>query len=77
METQELIDLYELNCVPQTLLNAFKREGIGHFWAAESKYLTPANRKERETYCKTLRDVKKWKLPQYQKVLYSDASHLL
>lgn len=30
---------------------------------------------EREQYCRTLRDVKKWKLPQYQKVLYSDASH--
>jgi len=29
----------------------------------------------REQYCRTLRDVKKWKLPQYQKVLYSDASH--
>jgi hypothetical protein len=75
MTTQELIDLYDLDCCPQTLLNAFRREGIGHFWAAEDKYLTDKNMDDREEFCRELRDVKKWRLPQYKKVLYSDACH--
>ncbi|CZR58839.1 uncharacterized protein PAC_08731 [Phialocephala subalpina] len=36
----------------RTLINAFKREGIGHIWAAEDKYLTPENIEERESFCR-------------------------
>jgi hypothetical protein len=48
METSEIIDYYDLNCCDQPLLNSFRREGIGHFWAAQSKYLTEKNMIERE-----------------------------
>ncbi|KAH7378608.1 hypothetical protein BKA64DRAFT_545324, partial [Cadophora sp. MPI-SDFR-AT-0126] len=75
MTTSELIEFYGLDCCDQTLLNSFRREGIGHFWAAQSKFLTPDNRAARESFCRTLRDEKNWRLPQYKKVLYSDASH--
>lgn len=75
MTSQELIDFYGLECCPQTLLNSFRREGIGHFWAAEDKYLTPANMRAREDHCRVLRDKMGWRLPQYKKVLYSDACH--
>ena len=37
--------------------------------------MTQANMKERDTFCRTLRDEKKWKLAEYKKVLYSDACH--
>ncbi|KUJ07356.1 uncharacterized protein LY89DRAFT_544882, partial [Mollisia scopiformis] len=75
MTAAELVEHYQLGCVPQTLINAFKREGIGHYWAAESKYLTPNNMKERNTFCRVYRDDKGWKLPQYKKVLYSNTCH--
>lgn len=76
MTTEELIEYYGLDCCDQTLLNAFRREGLGHFWAAESKFLTPANMKTRQDFYLTLRDEKGWRTPQYKKVLYSDVSHL-
>jgi hypothetical protein len=31
MTMEELINFYHLDCCPQTLLNSFCREGIGHF----------------------------------------------
>jgi len=31
IETQDLIDFYDLDVVPQTLENVFKREGISYF----------------------------------------------
>jgi hypothetical protein len=54
MTTQELIDYFDLDCCDQTLLNAFKREGIGYFWAAENKYPTLKNMREREDFCRGL-----------------------
>jgi hypothetical protein len=32
--SEEIIDYYDLDCHPKTLLNAFRRVGVGHFWAA-------------------------------------------
>jgi hypothetical protein len=56
MSLEELIEYYGLKCTSTTLLNAFRREGIGHFWAAEDKYLTQKNMRGREDFCKELRD---------------------
>ena len=75
MTLEELVDWYDLDCHPKILLNSFRREGIGHFWAAEDKYLTNKNMDEREEFCRELGDEMGWRLPQYKKVLYSDACH--
>jgi transposase len=63
MTSQELIDYYDLNCWPQTLLNSFRREGIGHFWAAQDKFLTQKNKDERKEYAHEQYEIKKRRLP--------------
>lgn len=75
MTSEELIQEYNLDCWPQTLLNAFKRVGIGHFWAAQDKFLTQKNKDERKTYAYEVHNVLKRRLPQWKKVLFSDACH--
>lgn len=48
MEAHQIIDEYDLDCTPTTLYNSFKREGVGHFWAAQDKFLTAKNQKGKE-----------------------------
>jgi transposase len=75
MTSEQIIDEYDLNCWPQTLLNAFRRVGVGHFWAAQYKFLTQKNKDERKEYCHEQHEVKKRRLSYWKKVLFSDASH--
>ena len=51
LNTDQLIEKYSLNCVPETLRQAMKREGINYFWAAEKSFLTNKNQTiRREVY---------------------------
>ncbi|KAF8853908.1 hypothetical protein BDZ45DRAFT_557874, partial [Acephala macrosclerotiorum] len=75
MTVDEFIDHFDFDCSVPTLNTAFKREGIGHFWAAEKKFLILKNMRERDEYCRTLKDGMSWILLQYKNILYSDACH--
>lgn len=75
LTVQELIDHFQLHCAPQTLINAFKRKGIGHFKAAQKKFLTIGHKERRECFCKTLRQHKGWTQDDLNYILFSDEAH--
>lgn len=78
LTTQEIIDEWDLDCCETTLLNAFKRYGIGHFWAAQCKFLTQKNKDIRKDFAAAnIAAHEKLEHPAdyYKNIVYSDACH--
>jgi hypothetical protein len=80
MTSQDIIDEWDLRVYEQTLLNSFRRFGIGHFWAAQTKFLSKANKDTRLARALQHKEQSKAKKyahieDYYKKILYSNACH--